>query len=90
MSPNLNSTEGAPQLRCLKTLYAAIKPASDAFDAACVACGYADRWDAYHRQDKGDNWPESVALACDAETKALHAYYSARDGDKGFLGSRGL
>lgn len=33
---------------------------------------------------------ETIRQAHDAYIQALHAFYRARDGEKGFLGSRGL
>lgn len=60
------------------------------FEDECIANGYNDRWDAYKSEETGCNWAESLQVAHDAWIVALHNFYKARDGERGFLGSRGL
>lgn len=61
----------------------------------------ADRWTYYRAAEKtqngtADKWDREMAEnteinAAHAEyIRALHAFYAVRDGNKGFLGSRGL
>jgi hypothetical protein len=74
----------------LRDLKAALTAADPAFDTACRP-HYADgRWGAYRAIDCGQAVPPSVLAALDAYHAATHAFYRARDGEKGFLGSRGL
>ncbi len=74
----------------LQSLRAAADAASDAFDRACRPY-YVNRRDYYLacERDPG-SCPASVHAACDAYLEATHAFYLARDGEKGFLGGRGL
>lgn len=73
----------------LSALRAAVDVASNAFDAACRP-HFANRWAYYHAVECGRPVPRSVHDACDAYLAATHAYYRARDGERGFLGGRGL
>ena len=73
----------------LSALRAAADAASDAFDAACRP-HFVNRWDYYRAVDCGQKVPRSVHDAADAYLAATHAFYAARDGERGFLGSRGL
>jgi hypothetical protein len=60
-----------------------------AFVATVQSAGYADEWDAY-RREIGVPWPAECNDAHDRWMVALHDYYTARDGSRGVLGSRGL
>ena len=84
---------GAPIIEEKPTL-AALRERSDAaekaFDDACRPHYCDGRWGAYRAIECGQDVPHVVAAALDAYHAALHAFYAARDGDKGFLGSRGL
>ena len=74
----------------LADLKAAADKAGDAFDTACRP-HYADgRWGAYRAVECGQDVPPAVWGALDAYHAATHAFYLARDGAAGFLGSRGL
>ena len=74
----------------LKELLAEADRLHGLFNDACVKAGFADYWEAYKSENDGNPWPEEVKKAWEAQRDALHAYYGARDGDKGFLGGRGL
>lgn len=63
---------------------------SAAFEVASVAAGYADHWDAYRADQRGEAWPEALVQAHAAYIAALHAFYALRDGPRGFLGGKGL
>jgi len=69
----------------LQKLRSAADLGSTAFEAACVSAGYADKWAAYHDEA---NWPEALLQAHRDAMTALHAFYLARDGARGFLGGR--
>lgn len=77
----------------LQTLKERADRAGAAFDAECSKVFCDGRW-GYYRAMEGVNGGEGVTdamhRASDEYMKATHAYYSMRDGDKGFLGSRGL
>ena len=76
--------------RSLSLLRAKADAADTAFDDACRP-HYADgRWGAYRAIECGQNVPEEVITASDAALAARHAFYLARDGAGGVLGSRGL
>lgn len=77
--------EEQPTLAALK---ARADAASDAFDAACRP-HYVNRWDYYRAIECGEKAPQFVNAAADAYLAATHAFYAARDGESGFLGSRG-
>jgi len=64
--------------------------ASDVFDAACRPHYCDGRWGAYRAIECGQEVPKSVLDAMNGYCDALHAFYRARDGEKGFLCSRGL
>lgn len=74
----------------LHTLRAAADAATAAFDAACAPHYRDGRWGAYRAIDARQSVPAEVLAALDAELTATHAYYRARDGETGFLGSKGL
>lgn len=74
----------------LTSLKTAADAASLAFDAACKPHYCDGRWGAYRAIECGQSVPASVNAALDAYHDATHAFYAARDGSKGFLGSRGL
>lgn len=83
---------GAPiieEMPTLAALKARVDAASDAFDDACRP-HFVNRWDYYRAVECGQSAPQSVHAACDAYLAATHAFYAARDGERGFLGSRGL
>lgn len=76
------------------TNLAALKQAADdagtAFDKACKP-HYADaRWGYYRAVECNQPVPAEVETAFNAYHAATHAFYAARDGSKGFLGSRGI
>lgn len=61
----------------------------------------ADMWTFYRAEDKvregtADKWDTEMATnpeilaAAKKKVEALHAFYFERDGEKGFLGSRGI
>lgn len=75
----------------LKDLKAKADQLERDFEAVITKHGFSDVW-AFLRADR-DN-PSSVPAEClaanDAHIAALHAFYEARDGSKGFLGGKGL
>lgn len=74
----------------LAALKAAADEAGAAFDAACKPHYCDARWGYYRAVECGQPVPASVEAAFNAYHDATHAFYAARDGSKGFLGSRGL
>ena len=75
-----------PTLACLKER---ADRAGAVFDAAS-RLHYADgRWGAYREMEYGRKVPRAVESAMDAYRDAVHAFYTARDGERGFLGARG-
>lgn len=82
--------------RTLQALKDAASEARLAFINACKQAGYADEGEAYRADrdrcvgEPSTVWPEDLDQAHVRYLDALHTYYTARDGDKGFLGSRGL
>lgn len=76
-----------PTLRCLKDRADA---AGTAFDAACKPHFADGRWGAYRAIECGQEIPATVDAAMTAYHDATQAFYRARDGEGGFLGSRGL
>lgn len=76
-----------PTLACLRER---ARDAWGGFVAECERSGYPDQWAAYRAHDAGQEWPEPLESAWQASSAATHAFYSARDGAGGFLGSRGL
>ncbi|EBU7498207.1 hypothetical protein DK058_25365, partial [Salmonella enterica subsp. enterica serovar Typhi] len=80
---------GLPASR-LKRLRAVADASEAAFDAACRPHYCDGRWGAYRAIECGQVVPGPVTDAMDDYLAATHAFYAARDGDKGFLGSRGL
>lgn len=76
-----------PTLACLKER---ADNAGAAFDIACRP-HYADgRWGAYRAFECGRDVPREVVAALDRYHDATQAFYAARDGSSGFLGSRGI
>lgn len=59
------------------------------FVETCSVHGFRDKWEFYRADEAGEDHPE-VKQAHDDYIEALHRFYKARDGEKGFLGSRGL
>lgn len=80
-----------PNRSDLATLRAAADAACAAFDTACRG-SFADRRWGYYRAVEGDGRGVTDAMhaAADAYLAALHTFYLARDGERGFLGARGL
>jgi hypothetical protein len=76
-----------PSLQCLKDR---ADRASAKFDEACRPHFCDGRWGAYRAIECGNPVPASVSAALDAYHAAVRAFYAARDGERGFLGSRGL
>ena len=74
----------------LRELKRAADEASDALDTACRPHWCDGRWGFYRAEECGLPVPREVTEAGDRYLAALHAFYAARDGDKGFLGGRGL
>lgn len=74
----------------LPELRLAADDAEAAFHKACRAAGYVDHWSAYRGEDKGDTWPSELLAAHECYMARVHAFYLARDGAAGVLGSRGL
>jgi hypothetical protein len=74
----------------LKDLRTRADELSEAFERAAVAAGYADHWSAYRADMKGEPWPPALTDAHREFIDAQHAFYRARDGVGGFLGSRGV
>lgn len=72
---------------------AELKNAADAagvvFDAACKPHYVDGRWGYYRAVECDQPVPDSVEAAFNSYHAATHAFYAARDGSKGFLGSRG-
>ena len=74
----------------LKELRERADDAETAFDVACKPHYCDGRWGAYRAIECGQPVPADVVAAMEKAHKALHAFYLARDGAGGFLGSRGL
>lgn len=74
----------------LAALRVATDQAEAAFDAACRPHYVDGRWGAYRAIECDQPVPPNVLDALNAYHAATHAFYAARDGEKGFLGSRGL
>lgn len=75
----------------LARLRAAADAAEIAFEnAARREYGPDGRWEFYRRDAQGLPLDAKVLEACNAYVAALHIYYQARDGERGFLGGRGL
>lgn len=68
------------ELKAIDTAYAA-------FIAECKANGWENEYEAYKNESK---WTQEMFDTYDNWIDALHDYYGKRDGDKGFLGGRGL
>lgn len=76
-----------PTLACLKER---ASRAWNTFLAECERAGFPNEWSAYRAHDVGQEWPAALESAWQASSAATHAFYAARDGAGGFLGSRGL
>jgi hypothetical protein len=74
----------------LNALRAAADRADAALDEACRPHYCDGRWGAYRAIEAGQDVPAAVMAAMDIAHAARHEFYSARDGEGGFLGSRGL
>ena len=59
------------------------------FLVTCREHGFADEWQAYHAEQRAP-WAPALAESHDTAMRDLHAFYLARDGAQGVLGSRGL
>lgn len=59
------------------------------FDEVCRPYYPDGRWGAYRAFECDQETPSDVDTALDAYHAATHAYYVARDGVAGFLGSKG-
>lgn len=70
----------------LQALKDAADAASQAFDTACRPHYCDGRWGAYRAYERGDAVPASVEAALNEYHAATHAFYLARDGERGFLG----
>lgn len=81
---NATSLDAAVRVAGLIKLREAADEAGAMFDAAC-ATGFVDgRWGYYRAMEgfgDGRGVTDEMHAACDALTKARHAYFSARDGD---------
>lgn len=75
-----------PSLQCLKER---ADKASEAFDRACRPHFADGRWGAYRAIECGEDIPRAVDDALNAYHAAAQAFYLARDGERGFLGSHG-
>lgn len=60
--------------------------AGENFDTACRPHFCDVRWGAYRAIECGQEVPPGVVEALDRYHAATHAYYLARDGERGFLG----
>lgn len=87
ISPNNPPITGKPTLASMR---AEIDALDSAFEAECLKHWRNGKWGAYQAWEKDLPVPEAVATLHDAYIAALHAFYGARDGESGFLGSRGL
>lgn len=74
----------------LATLKERANTARDQLDTVCRAHYPDGRWGAYRACECDQPLPDDVSTAMDAYHDALHNFFHARDGDRGFLGSRGL
>lgn len=73
----------------LQDLRVAADKAERDFDDACRPHYCDARWGYYRAVECGQSVPAAVEAACNEYHRAAHAYYAARDGERGFLGSRG-
>lgn len=73
----------------LAKLKSAVDVSWHEFIAALPAFGFANEWEFYKASEKGGTFPALDALFA-AHLAHLHAFYFARDGAGGVLGSRGL
>ncbi len=63
---------------------------NDEFEAICQKYWIDGKWGFYHADMNGSNIPSEVYEASDKYMNAVHKFYKARDGEKGFLGKFGL
>jgi hypothetical protein len=73
----------------LSQLKAEADKASDVFEAACLRHYSNGKWGYYRAFDDKRAIPAGLDDLRDTAVRTLHAFYSARDGERGFLGSRG-
>ena len=71
----------------LTALKAAADIAGENYDKVCLRFWQGARWDGY-RAIESDTAPKCVVKAMEDYHAATHAFYLARDGHNGFLGSR--
>lgn len=74
----------------LPDLRLAASAAQAAFEAECARHYVDGQWGFYRALDRGEDAPPETLAASDAYLAATHAFYLARDGAAGFLGSKGL
>lgn len=74
----------------LSELKAISDAAEKTFDEACRKHYVDGRWGAYRAFECDQEVPKEVENAMNEAHTALHAFYRKRDGEKGFLGGRGL
>lgn len=60
------------------------------FEQACQPAYVDGVWGAYRAIECDQPVPANILRAMDETYAAIQAYYRARDGDRGFLGARGL
>lgn len=76
--------------RSLTELRDAYLAEADLFDAALEASKYVDIFAAFRAHEAGEEWPPELESAYQKYSAALWAFYTARDGERGFLGKYGL
>ena len=75
----------------LSELKANADHAKEAFEAAAYVVYAGGIWDFYRECERCEgNVSPSLLMLYDAYISALHAFYLARDGERGVLGSRGI
>lgn len=74
----------------LQAMKSAADEAGKRFDEVCRPHFCDGRWGAYRALEYGQALPRNVEAALDEYNSAVMAYYLARDGDRGFLGARGV
>lgn len=70
----------------LQSLKAAAAAADSVFDDLCRAHYGDGRWDYFRAAERGERTPAAIDAAHSKSVEANHAYYFARDGERGFLG----
>lgn len=87
MAPSPSKLRKAIELSDLRD---ALGVAEKRFDDVCRK-HYVNRWDYYLACERNPaSCPVECHEAADAYIAATHAFYAARDGERGFLGGRGL